>query len=158
MPPLYARYSCQIWLRMIVEKALEKDPGERYQTMRELVIDLRRLARQRTVGETSGGLQLEPALWLRASPEAIRPRPTRPLPVLENPLANAQFTRFTDFSGSEQDAAISPDGRFVAFLSDRDGAFDAWVSQRQALGVSLISRKVGSTNCATPFSGSRFFG
>jgi TolB-like protein/Tfp pilus assembly protein PilF len=35
-------------LRAVVEKALEKDPAERYQSMRELVIDLRRLMRQRT--------------------------------------------------------------------------------------------------------------
>lgn len=48
---------------------------------------------------------------------------------IENPLANAQFTRFTDFEGAEHDAAISPDGRFVAFLSDRDGPFDIWLSQ-----------------------------
>jgi len=27
------------------------------------------------------------------------------------------------------DGALSPDGKFVAFLSDRDGPFDAWVSQ-----------------------------
>jgi serine/threonine protein kinase/tetratricopeptide (TPR) repeat protein len=32
-------------LRMVVEKALEKDPAERYQSMREMVVDLRRLAR-----------------------------------------------------------------------------------------------------------------
>ena len=33
-------------LRVVVEKALEKDPADRYQSMRELVIDLRRLLRQ----------------------------------------------------------------------------------------------------------------
>jgi eukaryotic-like serine/threonine-protein kinase len=33
-------------LRLIVEKALEKDPAERYQSMRELVVDLRKLVRQ----------------------------------------------------------------------------------------------------------------
>ena len=32
-------------LRMVVEKALEKDPAERYQSMRDMVVDLRRLAR-----------------------------------------------------------------------------------------------------------------
>ena len=46
-----------------------------------------------------------------------------------NPLANAQFTRFTDFPGTETLATISPDGRFVAFLSDRDGPFNLWWSQ-----------------------------
>ena len=35
-----------------------------------------------------------------------------------NPLVGARFTRLTDFPGSENDAAISRDGRFVAFRSD----------------------------------------
>src|SRR5438093_9672390 len=48
---------------------------------------------------------------------------------VENPLASAQFTRFTDFEGAELEPAISPDGRFVAFLSDRDGPYDVFVSQ-----------------------------
>jgi len=34
-------------LRAVVERALEKDPADRYQSMRDLVIDLRRLLRQR---------------------------------------------------------------------------------------------------------------
>jgi Tol biopolymer transport system component len=46
-----------------------------------------------------------------------------------NPLANAQFTRLTDFPGSEWDAAISPDGKFVAFLSDRDGPAGVFLNQ-----------------------------
>ena len=29
----------------------------------------------------------------------------------------------------EQDAAVSRDGHFVAFLSDRDGQMDVWVTQ-----------------------------
>ena len=32
----------------------------------------------------------------------------------------------TDFEGAEHHAAISRDGKFVAFLSDRDGTWDAW--------------------------------
>ena len=46
-----------------------------------------------------------------------------------NPLEGAKFTRLTDFEGAEHHAAISRDGKFVAFLSDRDGTWDAWVSQ-----------------------------
>jgi len=37
----------------------------------------------------------------------------------QNPLANATFMRLTNYEGTEQDAAISPDGKFVAFLSAR---------------------------------------
>ena len=40
-------------LRAIVEKALEKDPADRYQSMREMVVDLRRVARQRVDGSTT---------------------------------------------------------------------------------------------------------
>ena len=45
----------------------------------------------------------------------------RPATTQENPLANAQFSRFTDWEGTEGGAEISPDGKFVAFLADRDG-------------------------------------
>ncbi len=46
-----------------------------------------------------------------------------------NPLEGAQVTRVTDFEGAEHHAAISRDGKFVAFLSDHDGTWDAWASQ-----------------------------
>lgn len=54
---------------------------------------------------------------------ALRPDPP------ENPLADARFVRLTDFDGKEQAAALSPDGKFVAFLSDREGRTDVWVTQ-----------------------------
>ena len=46
-----------------------------------------------------------------------------------SPMTEARITRLTDFEGDELDAAISQDGKFVAFLSDRDGPLDAWVTQ-----------------------------
>ena len=46
-----------------------------------------------------------------------------------SPIADAQFQHLTDFDGTEQAAAVSRDGRFVAFLSDRDGQADVWVTQ-----------------------------
>ncbi len=47
----------------------------------------------------------------------------------QNPLANARIERLTDFAGAEVDATISPDGRFVAFLAESSGVFDAYVTQ-----------------------------
>jgi Tol biopolymer transport system component len=46
-----------------------------------------------------------------------------------NPIADARFQTLTDFEGVEQAAAVSRDGQFVAFLSDRDGQTDVWVTQ-----------------------------
>ena len=51
LPLSELRPDLPVGLRMAVEKALEKDPAERYQTMREMVVDLRRLTRQS--GETA---------------------------------------------------------------------------------------------------------
>ena len=53
----------------------------------------------------------------------------RPTAEQESSLANAQFRRLTDWEGTEGAAEISPDGRFVAFLSDRDGESDVWLTQ-----------------------------
>jgi Tol biopolymer transport system component len=46
-----------------------------------------------------------------------------------NPLAKARFTRLSDFSGVEQAAAISRDGKLMAFLADKDGQIDTWISE-----------------------------
>ena len=49
--------------------------------------------------------------------------------TLEDPLRDARFVQLTDFDGHEHAAALSRDGQFVAFLSDRDGRMDVWVTQ-----------------------------
>lgn len=46
-----------------------------------------------------------------------------------NPIAGARFQQITDWDSSSQAAAISRDGRFVAFLSDRNGQMDVWITQ-----------------------------
>lgn len=58
-------------------------------------------------------------LWSAVRRDAARP----------DPLAGARFVPLTDFDGDEHSAAVSRDGTFVAFLSDRDGRMDVWVTQ-----------------------------
>ena len=53
-------------LRMVVEKALEKDPADRYQTMRDMVVDLRRLVRS-TVTMDAPAVPARPGRWLVAA-------------------------------------------------------------------------------------------
>jgi len=68
----------------------------------------------------SGGILLAAALaayWLAAERDLF----------WRDPLAEAKVTQLTDLSGTAQAAAISRDGRLVAFLSEGDGHTDAWV-------------------------------
>ena len=122
-------------LRIAVEKALAKDPAERYQSMRELVVDLRRLVRLK-IAETPVALAAGPRRrWLPWTVVVALAagfglwESMRSVAGPENPLASATFTRLTDFDANEANPAISPDGKFVAFISDRDGAFDVWLRQ-----------------------------
>jgi Tol biopolymer transport system component len=46
-----------------------------------------------------------------------------------SPVGEVAFQTVTDFDGTEQAAAVSRDGKFVAFLSSRDGHPDVWVTQ-----------------------------
>jgi Tol biopolymer transport system component len=46
-----------------------------------------------------------------------------------SPITDVRFQTVTDFDGVAQAAAVSRDGHFVAFLSDRDGQMDVWVTQ-----------------------------
>jgi Tol biopolymer transport system component len=66
----------------------------------------------------------------------------RPVTTLENPLADAQFTLFTNWEGTEEGAEISPDGKFVAFLADREGRFDLWLSQVGTGRFSNLTRDI----------------
>ncbi|HEX3396379.1 MAG TPA: hypothetical protein VHS76_06725 [Steroidobacteraceae bacterium] len=46
-----------------------------------------------------------------------------------NPLAGAAYQTVTGFDGQNEAAAVSRDGQFIAFLSDRGGRTDVWVTQ-----------------------------
>jgi serine/threonine protein kinase/Tol biopolymer transport system component len=120
----------------IVDRCLEKTRETRFQSARDLAFGL----------DVLSGTQPAAALvaaprrpWLTALGAAIVVlsaaavlaiwfKRTAPAPV-ENLLANATFSWFTDFEGSETDASISPDGKFVVFLADRNGPFHAWIKQ-----------------------------
>jgi serine/threonine protein kinase/formylglycine-generating enzyme required for sulfatase activity/dienelactone hydrolase len=60
-------------LHDIVEKALEKDPAERYQTMRDFVVDLRRAVRRSGEHHTQGTAEKSLASSTDASQDASRP-------------------------------------------------------------------------------------
>jgi Tol biopolymer transport system component/tRNA A-37 threonylcarbamoyl transferase component Bud32 len=129
-------------LEEVLAKALAKDVKDRYQHCGDLGLDLRRFQRAWEAKSLSSMRGVRPADSRRRAGWPIATavlalavatvwwQGHHELPALiENPLAHARFTRLTDFPGDETDATISSDGRFVAFLSDRDGPFDVWLSQ-----------------------------
>jgi len=127
-----------ISLRLAVDKALEKDPAERYQSMREVAVDLKRLTRHTpehvpapggipSPRRTGMALVAAAAAFVVGAGATAWWRPGSNMP--ENPIADARYTRLTDFDGSELDASISRDGRFMVFRSDRDGPEDTWITQ-----------------------------
>jgi serine/threonine protein kinase/Tol biopolymer transport system component len=123
----------------IIERCLEKQRSGRFQSARDLGFALEVLSDPASSDRRSG---LAPSPQLRARHIATgvaaaavvvagilwwqQPRTRR---AIENPLADARFSRFTDWPGTEAGAEISPDGRFVLFVSDRDGRPDLFVSQ-----------------------------
>jgi len=153
-------------LRLIVEKALDKDASERYQTMRELVVDLKRVQRLQE-GETAArvapaeprrgrGVSAGIAITLVVIAAAIYWRLWQQDYFWRNPLENAHFERLTDFETDESDAAISPDGKFATFVSNRAGPYDAWVTQIGSDDFVNVSK--GRFNLPIPPSPIRFVG
>jgi Tol biopolymer transport system component len=118
-------------LQRILVRCLEKNVERRFQSASDLAFALESLSTTSTAKSVpqprsrrawipwviAAALLVGTAVWEMVRPEAAPP----------NPLEKAHFTRLTDFESVE--AAISPDGRFVAFISDHDGPFDAWLSQ-----------------------------
>ena len=122
-------------LRRLLLRCLAKNVKQRLRDAGDIRIELDAIDDlSATVAETSRERTRSWVVWLPwfavvafAAGIGIR-EVTRPAPQ-PDPLANLEFKRFTDWDGTEEGAEISPDGKFVAFLSDRSGEFDIWLSQ-----------------------------
>ncbi len=131
-------------VRWIAERCLAKQPKSRYTSTDDLAKELATV-RDR-LSEATSGVAVSSEIPTRARlrrwliPAAIAVallvaagvtvwRLRQSDDFWKNPLAGARFARLTDWEGSEVDADISADGKFATFVSDRDGPFDAWVTQ-----------------------------
>jgi Tol biopolymer transport system component len=126
-------------IRRLLLRCLAKDPKQRLRDIGDVRIEIdaidETLPGVSDVTEAPSAPAKSGATWLPWLVVAVLVvlvgawESRRPVAALENPLANAQFTRLTDWEGTEAGAEISPDGKFVAFLADHAGQFDIWLSQ-----------------------------
>jgi Tol biopolymer transport system component/predicted Ser/Thr protein kinase len=124
-------------LRLALEKALAKNSAERYQSMREMVVDLRRIARytQGTgfVQRRWGWAVLVPVALLFAGFFSWRVSrgPESPEPLRAVPL--------NSLSGVQRYPTFSPDGNYVAFTwnGPKQDNPDIYVQQIGSSGAPL---------------------
>jgi eukaryotic-like serine/threonine-protein kinase len=134
----------------IVEKALRKDPADRYQHMDDLAVDLR--AARRAFESHSGPAAASartPWPWIVTGAAAgvvlagmlfaQRGSARSPLPI-EGTLRLRPVT----FDGGRHRApSLSPDGDQLAYSSDRDGSFDVYVQQLDSGRVLRLTTDPG---------------
>jgi Tol biopolymer transport system component len=123
-------------LRNVVEKALEKDAADRYQTMREMVVDLRRSLRPGKEEPESAPQPQRKRRWLPWAVAAVMTVAaagvagyflTRPAP----PPLISQFTvdapPDTTFTNVYAATAVSPDGRYLVFGASGSVTASLWL-------------------------------
>ena len=125
-------------IRRLLARALAKNPKQRLRDAGDAKIEIDAVD-ERLPGlpapETGGPAPRSRARWAAAASLVALAlalglwRMRGPVVAAQNPLADATFTPLTAFDGAEMDAAISPDGKWVAFLGDLEGPFHLWLNQ-----------------------------
>ena len=118
-------------LRMVVEKSLEKDPADRFQSMRDMVVDLRRMVRQSAEAppafaaiprpaRSRHGMATVAALGVAVAASALL------VSRFREPAAPArlEYTQLTNFADSVVSPALSPDGRILSFIRSPETFWD----------------------------------
>ena len=134
----------------ILDKALAKDPGERYRHALDFELDLRRLkraiesnslpsaqkrlaagprARRPTLLWAAVSLLLVIAAASAAWMVGLSNARTTTSPARSDSLGNVMLTPLTTDAGYEGDPTYSPDGQTIAYMSDRTGNFEIFLKQ-----------------------------
>jgi Tol biopolymer transport system component len=118
-------------LERIVRHCLEKTPEQRFHSAHDLAFDLEALSgvSSGTVAAAIPARRAFPASFAAIIALAIAGIAGAALFFSRQKAAEPLRTSFLTFSGSDSAPAMSPDGRLVAFVSDRDGRFRIWIKQ-----------------------------
>jgi serine/threonine protein kinase len=126
-------------IRELIRRCLTKDPKQRLQAIGEARI---------AIEETISGVGADGVRPIPEITEGERRSPLRALPwalagllagaliaglvvwkvVAPAPQSMMRFSAITNFAGVQAQPALSPDGRSVAFVSNRDGHYNIYVS------------------------------
>ncbi len=168
VPPVRINPDTPPKLEEIISKCLEKDRRLRYQHASDIRTDLQRLKRDTDSSDARAALSKVSApkrytwlLWtlvaLLVAGLGVWFLANRPGPGVQNPLSTAQFTRLTNFNGAKSNPAISPDGNFAAFISNRSGTFDIWLIQTNGNSLTNLTQgRIGDARA--PLRGVGFSG
>ncbi len=138
----------------ILNRALEKDPEERYQTVKDMTIDLRRLRKESTrVVRPTGSVHISDhhdemdsespqsqknprkrnrMVWIGSISLVLLLLIAGAFLLIKKrskpPFLKSKFTRVTS-SGKAMEAAISPDSRYICYAEEDSGKGSLWVRQ-----------------------------
>jgi Tol biopolymer transport system component len=127
--------STPVAVRRLLVRCLEKSPKNRLRDIGDARIEID------AVGEGLPGLldtpthpprrwpALAAAAMLLSVVGLVAGWLMKPSSSIQTRLATAKYTYVTEWEGTELDAAISPDGKFAAFVADASGAFHVWLTQ-----------------------------
>jgi len=125
-------------LQEVFDKALAKEPRERYQHAGDFALDLRRLRtgwESKTLPSMRGNhAPKNPAVWAVTAAVLVLGTAAGWWAGHRNEsgapaLTNITITPFTANLGFNGEPSISPDGQNVAYVSDRTGKFDIFLRQ-----------------------------
>jgi serine/threonine protein kinase len=119
-PPKPVAPSVPAALQIVLDKALEKDPTNRYQSMRDMIVDLKRIVRQTDASKEVVLPARKSRSWIWAAVPAFILIVIAAAVYFRKsdsaPQTSVRFTQLTTFTDSATQPALSPDGRMMAFV------------------------------------------
>ncbi len=121
-------------VRVLLQRCLQKDPKQRLRDIGDARIALDEVL-SGTAPQMAPALAEPPPAWRRALPWVVAAClaavivAALVIPKIFAPPSQSamHFSAVTNFAGVQAQPAISPDGRSVAFVSDRDGNYNIYV-------------------------------